>query len=359
MRSHHPAIGLLSGATAFVLVLLVALPARADTAADLAAARDQVSQLQSEAEAAYQSYEETNARLDEVNNHLKVLQDQLAAQTAQVEVSRAVMGRAARNTYMTSGVDPTLYLLLSDDADEFTSALKDVQRVSDSKADDLRVNRDLEAQFNDTTLQYGAQQQTAQQLRDQAKAASDKVASKLAQASAIENRLERQYAAELAAARAAEQAAAAAARAQAQAQAAQAAPQAAPQAVGGNFSASGARQQVLNFALSKVGNPYVFGADGPNAYDCSGLVSAAYATVGIKVGSYTGTQAKAVRRIPLSQAQPGDLLFFFERGAAHVALYLGDGRMVHAVNPSRGITTNRLSETWYAQHFTMAGALLP
>ena len=115
----------------------------------------------------------------------------------------------------------------------------------------------------------------------------------------------------------------------------------------------------MNFALSQVGGRYVYGSDGPGSYDCSGLVGAAYAAGGVTVPSYTRALAPLSRAIPLSQAQPGDLLFFFGRGTDHVSIYLGNGQMVHAVNPSRGITVDSVSNSWYAQRFSMAGRILP
>jgi peptidoglycan DL-endopeptidase CwlO len=341
-------------AAALVTCLAAAPPAQADTASDLAAAMAEVDNLQSQAEAAYQSYEAAGARLAEINNELTGLQQQLAAQTAAVETARAAMGRAARASYIASGVDSSLLLLLSDNGDQFTNGLSDLRRVSDATTTKLATNRDLEAKLKDTQEQIAAGQQTAQGLRDQAQQASDRMAQRLRLAQSKQATLERRYAAELAAAKERQ-------RQQAAAVAAQTQDASAASSASGVSSASTSelRQRVISFALSKLGHPYVFGADGPNAYDCSGLVSAAYAQAGITVGSYTGTQAKAVRQVPLSAAQPGDLLFFFGQGAAHVAIYLGNGRMVHAVNPSQGITINRITDTWYRERFTMAGALLP
>ena len=71
--------------------------------------------LETQAEAAYQTFQTTSARLEEVQRPIRVLRDQLTAQTAAVEAARAALGRAARNSYMAGGVDAGLYLLLSDD----------------------------------------------------------------------------------------------------------------------------------------------------------------------------------------------------------------------------------------------------
>jgi cell wall-associated NlpC family hydrolase len=87
--------------------------------------------------------------------------------------------------------------------------------------------------------------------------------------------------------------------------------------------------QALRAALTRRGDPYVWGAAGPNAFDCSGLVLWAYAQVGISLAHYTGTQWTEGEHISRSQLEPGDLVFFYQ-DIGHVGLYLGDGLMVDA-----------------------------
>jgi cell wall-associated NlpC family hydrolase/outer membrane murein-binding lipoprotein Lpp len=92
--------------------------------------------------------------------------------------------------------------------------------------------------------------------------------------------------------------------------------------------------QALNWALTRVGDPYVWGAAGPNAFDCSGLVMWAYAHVGISLDHYTGDQWNEGEHISRSQLEPGDLVFFFP-DIGHVGLYVGNGLMVDA--PTYGV----------------------
>ncbi|MER7130383.1 C40 family peptidase [Streptosporangium saharense] len=92
---------------------------------------------------------------------------------------------------------------------------------------------------------------------------------------------------------------------------------------------------VLTAAVSKLGRPYVWGAEGPDTFDCSGLVQWAYAQAGIRVPRVTHQQFVSGPRIELSQAQPGDLLFWRNDPTnpayvSHVAIYWGDGKMLHA-----------------------------
>src|SRR6266567_220800 len=92
--------------------------------------------------------------------------------------------------------------------------------------------------------------------------------------------------------------------------------------------------QALRIALTRVGYPYVWGAAGPSAFDCSGLVMWAYAQLGISLPHFTGDQWNAGVHVSRSQLQPGDLVFFFA-DIGHVGIYVGNGYMLDA--PTFGI----------------------
>jgi peptidoglycan DL-endopeptidase CwlO len=87
--------------------------------------------------------------------------------------------------------------------------------------------------------------------------------------------------------------------------------------------------QALRFALTKRGDPYVWGGAGPNDFDCSGLVMWAYGRVGISLPHFTGDQWNSGQHISRSQLEPGDLVFFFP-DISHVGMYVGDGLMLDA-----------------------------
>ena len=87
--------------------------------------------------------------------------------------------------------------------------------------------------------------------------------------------------------------------------------------------------QALRWALTRVGDPYVWGAAGPSSFDCSGLVMWAYAQVGISLMHFTGDQWNEGQHISRSELMPGDLVFFFP-DLGHVGLYVGNGLMVDA-----------------------------
>ncbi|MFJ5155233.1 C40 family peptidase [Streptomyces sp. NPDC088353] len=92
--------------------------------------------------------------------------------------------------------------------------------------------------------------------------------------------------------------------------------------------------QALAFAREQIGKPYVWGAAGPGSYDCSGLTQAAWKAAGVTLPRAARDQAHAGTAVPLSEARPGDLVFFaFFGDADHVGLYAGDGVMIHAPRP--------------------------
>lgn len=98
-----------------------------------------------------------------------------------------------------------------------------------------------------------------------------------------------------------------------------------PPKVSGNGKAAGA----VKAALSQRGKPYVWGADGPSSYDCSGLTMWAYKQVGISVPHYTVAQYNAGTSVPSSSMKPGDLVFFGS-DMHHVGMFIGNNKMVHA-----------------------------
>lgn len=103
---------------------------------------------------------------------------------------------------------------------------------------------------------------------------------------------------------------------------------------------SSTAQTVVSAAQSQIGKPYVWGATGPNAYDCSGLVQYAYSQAGKNVGRTTYQQAGAGQHIAVSQAQAGDILMW---GDYHDAIYVGNNQYVHAPQPGQNVTQASIS----------------
>jgi cell wall-associated NlpC family hydrolase len=103
----------------------------------------------------------------------------------------------------------------------------------------------------------------------------------------------------------------------------------------GLLGGSGAAITAVNAALGKQGDPYVWGATGPNSFDCSGLMQWAYKQAGISLPRSTYSQVNVGTSVSASNLQPGDLVFFYS-DYSHVGMYIGNGNVVHA--PQTGET---------------------
>jgi cell wall-associated NlpC family hydrolase len=91
---------------------------------------------------------------------------------------------------------------------------------------------------------------------------------------------------------------------------------------------SGKAGVAVRYAYNAIGKPYVWGAEGPDGYDCSGLTKAAWAAAGVSLYHHAATQWDETVRISRSQLAPGDLVFYADLG--HVAIYVGGGQVIHS-----------------------------
>ena len=109
---------------------------------------------------------------------------------------------------------------------------------------------------------------------------------------------------------------------------------------------------VVGEAMSQLGKPYVWGAAGPDAFDCSGLVAWAFAQLGVSVPHSSYALAGMGAPVSRDQLQPGDLVFF--DGNGHVGIYIGGGQFVHAPHTGDVVKISSLSEGWYSATYVGA-----
>src|SRR5207302_2242682 len=175
------------------------------------------------------------------------------------------------------------------------------------------------AQLNDAQAKVSAKQKDLSDRKSAAASAAAQQRQLLSQAQGELATLVQQAQAK----KAADEAAAAQARARAAASTSNS---------GGSFGpappARGGAGAAIAEARRQLGKPYVWGAAGPNSFDCSGLTMWAWRAGGVSLPHYTGAQYSATTHVPLSAIQPGDLIFF--NGMEHVGLYIGGGQMIHA-----------------------------
>jgi murein DD-endopeptidase len=118
------------------------------------------------------------------------------------------------------------------------------------------------------------------------------------------------------------------------------------------------RTIIVTEALGQIGRPYHFGGSTPDGFDCSGLVQYSYAQAGVTLPRTTGDQRKSGKEIPLSDAEPGDLLFYKLNGALHVALYVGDDRAVHAPAQGKQVIVAPVDIPYWRRGFVTAVRIL-
>ena len=328
------AAGLLLGGLVASGTLLVGGAATAsplgDAKARAAALRQQVDALQQQAEIATERYDETYAALGRaVNAHIEAQRSLDAAKDASVATDDQ-RARRARALYISGGT-ASLYasVLSAGSISDVQTGLSQVKMVlqGDTRAVDA-ANRTV-ASLAAANRRLAATEELANRLQkqvtDQAQQVNDLLArtnALLASADARVRAIADQQR------RAAE--AAAAARAAAELATARLDVVSLP-----NVPASPLAQAALVFAQTQLGKPYVWGATGPDSYDCSGLTGAAYAAAGLTLPRTSREQWYAGPHVDLGQLEPGDLLFWATdvndpSTIHHVALYAGNGLMVAA-----------------------------
>jgi len=321
-------------------------------AANLQQVRMQVMDLQGKAEAATERYNDARNRLGGVQKELNTLQAKAKRERKELNKIMGSVDDLARATYTSGGIDSSLQVLLAENPNQFLSQAAALDQVQKGQASAIRATQTTRLRLAQTEAALVDKETAAKKLRSQMGDAKSEANSRLREAQAVLSRLEASERRRIAQMAANERAAAlVAARAASQAISSSGS----SATSGGGFNGSGRVARVVQFALSQVGKRYVAAASGPSAYDCSGLTLTAWRQAGVSLPHYSRSQYAVTRRIPLSQAQPGDLVFYFGSGAHHVGLYIGNGKMVHAANPSSGVLVTNILGPWYNSRFSGIG----
>ncbi len=118
-------------------------------------------------------------------------------------------------------------------------------------------------------------------------------------------------------------------------------------------------QAVVNLAYSKIGSPYVWGAEGPNSFDCSGLTSYVYKNAaGISIPRSSSAQSTYGTTVSKANLQPGDLVFFGSGSVSHVGIYIGGGNMIHSPKPGESVKIASINSSYYVNRFITAKRVL-
>ena len=126
-------------------------------------------------------------------------------------------------------------------------------------------------------------------------------------------------------------------------------------------SSTSSVQAVLNLAYSKIGCPYVWGAEGPNSFDCSGFTSYVFRNaVGVSIPRTSSAQSGYGKTVSKANLQPGDLVFFNTSGSgvSHVGIYVGGGNMIHSPSTGKTVRVTSINSAYYSARFVTAKRVL-
>lgn len=123
--------------------------------------------------------------------------------------------------------------------------------------------------------------------------------------------------------------------------------------------ASGNKSDLISYAYDYIGKPYVWGAEGPRSFDCSGFTKYVYNAFGVNLPHYTGSQIGEGSSVSRSNLKQGDLIFFNTDGpVSHVGIYVGNGEFIHASSGSRKVTVSNLGQSYYDSRYAGARRIL-
>ncbi len=349
-------------------VLGSARPATGDAISDArakaAAIESQLSQAQNEMSALSQQYDEAKFHLGQVNSNIATTRANIAADQKQVSQDKTTLSKAAIANYISDGTAAAQNSIFSGNQ-ETAGATTEYNQIAEGDIS-LAVDN-LHSAENSLNAQVAQLQNEQQQAQSQVTAEQNAVAQNAQAIDQQKNALAQeqgQIAQLVQQQQQAEAAAAAQAAAAKQAAAAQAAAAAAavPSTSGNGASLTGLSQAAppptaaggagaVQAAESQIGVPYVWGGESPKGsadpgFDCSGLTAWSWGQVGVPLPHYSGAQMADSAPVPISDLEPGDLLFYGPGGSEHVAMYVGPGEMIEApyTGASVWLTSLRLGD---------------
>ena len=329
-----------------------ALVTPAHAAPDLQQVRMKVMDLESKAESATERFNESRNELQDVRRQLDALKAKVKRERREMREILGAVDDLARAAYTSGGLDTSLQVLLSEDPNEFLAQAAALDAVQRGQASALRKTATARLRLAQSEAAVLDKEARAKDLRGRMKEAKEEANDRLAEAERVLANLEEKERRRLARLAREEREAARAAALAAQAELNSSS------SAGGGFTGSGRAAKAVMYALSQVGDRYVAAAAGPNSFDCSGLTMTAWRQAGVSLPHYSRSQYSVTRRVPLSQAQAGDLVFYFKRGTHHVGLYIGNGKMVHAANPRSGVVVSNILGPWYSSRFSGIGRVV-
>ncbi|MDN5896821.1 MAG: NlpC/P60 family protein [Nocardioides sp.] len=290
---------------------------------DIDDVKTRVDRLYHEAEIATENHHDAELELKGLKADLKGLKADQKSQQQRVNKLSSSVNQAIAAQYEGQSISTTGQLVLSDDPQEFLNELTTLSSYNDTQsqavseysteADALKIRREA------TQERSGELADVEKELREN-KAEAD---SKLEEAESLLDDLEAEERERLE-----ETASRSAAPRVTETTPAPETTEAPP--------ASGRAAAAIQYAMAQVGKSYVYGAAGPSSFDCSGLTMMAWGQAGVGLPHSSSAQMSSGSSVSSSDLQPGDLVFYYSP-VSHVGIYIGNGQIVHAANPSTGV----------------------
>lgn len=290
-------IRLLVPAGALCLGILVSGTA-AHAEPTVAELEQQISEKSAELEKVVEQYNQLNEQLKETKTQISTLEQSIPDLQAKAKAARSRVSEIAKTTYQTTGISGLTALLGASDGRDVLVKLGALQQLAAGQQQTV-----ADAQLAAAHLR-AAQRDLAQRLAEQ----DARLKTIATQKAGIESELEKLDELKI--------------------KARGYSSTTASRYTGPIPEISGQAGIAVTFAYNAIGTPYVWAADGPDGYDCSGLTLAAWREAGVSLAHYTVTQWNQTIPIGRGDLAPGDLVFY--SGLGHVALYVGDGKVIHA-----------------------------
>ncbi|MFJ5308394.1 NlpC/P60 family protein [Streptomyces sp. NPDC088350] len=292
---------------------------------DLEAVREKLDALYHDAAVATDAYNAAEEQAKKQSAEIVELAKKIVDGQEKLDELKDRAGAAARAQYRTGGLPDEAQLMLSDNPQEFLDGagrvLQGERATKGLIAELTRTQQDLRQYTADASAQW----QQLEKNRQAKAAAKTKVTTQIAAAEKLESQLEKQEKERLA--KLEQQAALKAQTAWLDS--------GVLKDIGTKASAEG--KAAVAYATAQLGKPYEWGAEGPSSYDCSGLTSQAWASAGDPIPRTSQEQWKQLKHVDVKDMRPGDLIIYFD-DASHVAMYIGDGAIIHAPRPGRTVT---------------------
>jgi cell wall-associated NlpC family hydrolase len=297
----------------------------------LSEARDKVDALNHQAEIAAEAMNTVKVQLKSAHDHLDALEADVQRQRDRVEALRSqVIGRAMSSYQNGGGLSTSTSFLVASDPQTFLTGLAD-DAVADNQQAGLLTQ--LTQQQKQLSLQEGQAQSEIDAIGDdKAELAKHKVElkEKADAAQAVLDDLEQKQLEKL--------------MAMQSSGSSTSVPTRSTQRVNTHDVPASERAQVaVDTALAQLGDPYVYGAAGPDAFDCSGLTMYSWAAAGVSLSHASSVQPSQGVPVSLSDLMPGDLIFYYSP-ISHVGMYIGHGQIVHAPHPGTVVSITSMYE---------------